>query len=839
MEKNTIRIECNPYTKRVKYYWKNDSGENAWSDLAEIPTSPFSKSKPEYKNFSEATLAHKAYEILEQLDKQYNKGNNGLDIVIDGTTEDYEELKDVLESSFSESRMECYQGDSYILTAKETMPQIERIYSSLEKLLSSYDDDEISELIAKYTETVRPEISICVMGLYSSGKSSFINSLIGKEILPSASDPATAKIYKISCEDSVWLDFEFDKVKYHIDFYEHGWKINVSPDAELVNSILGAISNISGQESMVYEALKVLNEFAIAEGKERKDILEKEAEKEGKELDVYLGEHSIEELIKNNVIKEYRLADMISIAIPFCENTLLPIKSFKFVIFDTPGSNSEMHKEHVEILKKALADRTNGLPIFVTNADTLDYKDNAPVIELIEKMGTALDRTSTMIVVNKADEKSKSSLIQKREKTSELKVTSWKSSRIYFVSSIISLGMKKDNPIEQESWRDQEYADVFYNNYKKFDGTDARSLLELFKYNILPSNVENALLSIANSREGEERILWNSGIRSIEHEISTFGERFALYNKCAQAEEYLEKAISRLEEKLSSASANIDSKQKEIEEKIEGEVKTLEDSLSKKCNELKNGLDDDFLETVTKPVVSDYLDNDRIEGNITIAINSSEIHMSEWKKAGWKKSKRNLTERTRYIKRLVSEKFDDDIKQYAKDMNDRSEKFWDKGISDIKDELLEIVYNKTDYLTEEQKDIAKEVVMKSGVMNNTHDSLDLSGTGVEVKKMLWITWEEFNKTSAQTAYKTSLRIILEQKNNSITLDNTEEFNEWKTNLIDTLRVRLSDLNPDIIELNKQLNRSKEERTELREQLKQVNQAQQKIVELLSFKEAKE
>ena len=49
-------------------------------------------------------------------------------------------------------------------------------------------------LKSKFSEGVIP---ICVFGNYSAGKSTFINALIGREVLPSGGDPVTAKIYKI------------------------------------------------------------------------------------------------------------------------------------------------------------------------------------------------------------------------------------------------------------------------------------------------------------------------------------------------------------------------------------------------------------------------------------------------------------------------------------------------------------------------------------------------------------------------------------------------------------------------------------------------------------------
>lgn len=834
MAYNTIRIESNPYTKEVRYFWKNDDGEE--SNLADNKTSPFARSKSRYKEFSEATIAHKAYDILEQINTVYNKGNNGIEIVVDGTVDDFNEFKNVIDSSFQGSGMICKQGDMYILSAKEAMPQIENIYSSLERILSEHFDGEIKDLIARYTETVKPEVSICVMGLYSSGKSSFINSIIGKEILPSASDPATAKIYKINCDNSVWLKFEFDGVEYHIDFGENEWKINVSPDAEIVENIIDEINKEKNRDRQLYATLSVLNQYAIREGKERQNQIEQMAEKDGISLSEFLDKNSITDLVEKGLIEEYKLADLIEIGVPFNTNTLLPIKDFKFVIFDTPGSNSEMHKEHVEILKKSLADRTNGLPIFVTNADTLDNTDNAPVINMIETMGSALDGTSTMIVVNKADEKSKNALMQKREKTSELKVTSWKPSRIYFVSSVISLGEKIEDPIKPESWMDQEYADIYYDNYKKFDGSDERSLLQLYKYDILPQNIQDEIEKIVENSTTEENILWNTGIRSIEREISNFGERFALYNKCVQAEKYLEKAIEILKDKIKQTSEEVSKTHEEIEEEIEDAVKNLEKELNKKCDEEKEKLETNFALKIVGPATGTFLDLNRVSGVVKNVESIAQKNEKDWKESGLFKSAKNSTSYVRYVKKNISKKFDEDVVNYAKAINESSDNFWDVGIDQLKKDLLEVVYESPD-LTDEQKEIAKEAVMQVKKMFISHSDLKLGeGNGTVGKQILWIKWDEFDSAAAINQYRTSLKNEIERKNQGIIIDNSDSFSNWKTRMIDVLRAKLSILNPKVIELNKKLVHCQEMCDDLADQLKQAEKAKYEIGQLLIFRE---
>lgn len=59
------------------------------------------------------------------------------------------------------------------------------------------EDPVIKENLAKFSETASNRVPLVVIGNYSGGKSTFINALIGKDILSSSDQPLTAKIYRI------------------------------------------------------------------------------------------------------------------------------------------------------------------------------------------------------------------------------------------------------------------------------------------------------------------------------------------------------------------------------------------------------------------------------------------------------------------------------------------------------------------------------------------------------------------------------------------------------------------------------------------------------------------
>ena len=103
---------------------------------------------------------------------------------------------------------------------------------------------------------------------------------------------------------------------------------------------------------------------------------------------------------------------------------------------------------------------------------------------------------------------------------------------------------------------------------------------------------------------------------------------------------------------------------------------------------------------------------------------------------------------------------------------------------------------------------------------------------------MWIKWYKFNSEDAGESYRTSLKSVIEGKNDSVKLENTKAFGEWKDKLIDLLEVKLSQLNPEVVKLNKELVYNQEIKEELDEQLKEVTKAQYDIRQLLSFREVK-
>lgn len=116
--------------------------------------------------------------------------------------------------------------------------------------------------------------------------------------------------------------------------------------------------------------------------------------------------------------------------------------------------------------KKSDGDLSNGLPIFVSEFNTLDSTDNDKLYQAINNM-KELDNRFTMIVVNKADAASlKKDGFNEDDQDRILSLAiprQMYAGGLYFVSSIMGLGCKERHEII-----DDHNAEIFEDQYNKY-----------------------------------------------------------------------------------------------------------------------------------------------------------------------------------------------------------------------------------------------------------------------------------------------------------------------------------------------------------------------------------
>ena len=788
---NKMRIICDPYAKTIDYKWF-DSSEADFVRIEEYSSELVSE---KYVN---ATIQNRAFEIVEIINRNYNRGNIGLEIDFIGNEDDYNDLCRVIDLYYSDSNITCVKNQAFYHGADYVMGEIKNKFSIVKSTLEEYQEESIIKLIQKYEDTIKPSVSICVLGLYSAGKSSFINSIIGEEVLPCGSDPTTAKVFKIYCSDC-----------YSVSFNINGKPCTFTFDDEII--IEGVEDNALKEE--IISRIKLYDNPAF-------------------EINEFISLINKDKLTDNESII---IGEIIDIQIPF-HNSTLPTEKFDFVIYDTPGSNSDTNKKHLEILESSLDSQTNALPVFLTTPDTMDSTDNEKLLSLIEKTGTALDVTNAIIVVNKSDEKGANALNNKREKCEDLKITKWKSTRIYFVSSIIALASKRTNPHDEDSWFDEDTFEIFDDKCRKYESGDRK----LYTYNIIDKSKELTLGE--EDLTLNEQLFYNSGLAGIETEIADYAQRYALYNKCLQAIDYLEQAIelcgreienaeAALNEQLDDISYRFDAKKRELIEKIDNErLNNLQISLQNS----KSTFDDLFQHyKKDKDLVYNYIPFDEIKS-------SKELEIYKDFEAQWDKYKK-LAESLRYDKSFalskmqtyVRNKYNVLLNDFSVLSNDTLDTFWKERTSVFKNTCQQLVMGE-DSLSDDQKTILDSVIFDMDDMTQEHMEFDLgenSAINMGILPILGLKDIYNNRKCCESLISEFTKVVTRRIEDVLT-ENGRHFEKWTAELIGKIKMELCKFNAELHDFELKIEAINKDIQNKKSHLELIERTRQYIGELL-------
>lgn len=105
MKRNAIRVVCNPYMNKMSYYFRNELKE--WDVLS--GNSPLSR-----RYFRNTSIAERSVEILHKIDEIYNRKNKGVDILFEGTVENYNLILEAIKNSFTDRDIRCKLGTTKI-----------------------------------------------------------------------------------------------------------------------------------------------------------------------------------------------------------------------------------------------------------------------------------------------------------------------------------------------------------------------------------------------------------------------------------------------------------------------------------------------------------------------------------------------------------------------------------------------------------------------------------------------------------------------------------------------------------------------------------------------------
>lgn len=793
-----IKITSNPYEKKIEYScWDNWAERWKLIDYANNKDSQLIS-----EELTSGFFPFKANVILDVIVKEFH--NNELKITFAGTEDEFNVLKEICKND-KYSSVTLIRAPESLENARDILPEIVDIFNEVKPLItdSVKDQSKIATDLEKFSEASNETIPICVVGNVSAGKSSFINALIGYEILPSGDEPLTARIYKISPSH-----FD-DRGKIKFQYQGHDVVVKFRGNNQDVTSDLGNHPLIQRIE----EVISPLDVFDLVKSVNRTLITINNFENEELEANV---------------------SDLIEIEVPF-NSTMYGRGKTDFVIFDTPGSNTASNERHIRVLKEAMQNMSNGLPIFVTEFNSLDSMDNEKLCKDIEAL-EELDSRFTMVVVNKSD---KANLPKDGfSQTDEDKILSMAipknlySGGIFFVSSVIGLGAKTKGEFDNEF-----YGEIFDDTVPRFEDPNHKRYKRLYMYNIMPEQLKKE--AIKESEDCDNLLLANSGLYCVEQEINSFAAVYSGYNKCIQSELFLSKVhdittdeISKaVDERVKSMEYRSSMLEKDKQELVKALERTTENQRVTNINEYKvfmksvlNGMDykidPDELKNAEVILKDKYKEVVANEGTSTNELSTDAFfdiipddkkilslkqltqNFDNWRR---KVAKENEVEQN-IRNQAVSELFGD-VKEKYKVSNDeihnilmeKSIEFWNSSIEKSRRALVDLVTN-SQVLDAEKKAALESLILSYEAMKFNEDSeikLDKNKFEIKLLSVFVLDPLNINRYKLCRAYNSEIDNSKAGNARNITVSHMRNYSAWLQALKEMLLNNIIDFNPTL------------------------------------------
>ena len=818
-----IKIVSNPYKNKITYKKWDEQGDD-W-----IPVNLHNDANSELlcTEYTDSFFPFKVKKIVDIIIRDYKLSSSKIEIVFEGTEDEFDELKSVCSSEYYENRVEVKQSALRLKNARDILPDVKNIFKLMKPLITetARDTEKIVKERKKFDDVSKEVIPLCVVGNYSSGKSTFINALIGYEVLPSGDESLTAKIHEIRPSDScnkATISFLYNGTKSVLHFEDDGYNIfsfnSTSPLFVKFNEAMQAVEEWNPVKRLA-KCLEIINYY----DKETHDEL---------------------------------LDDIIQITTPFNPNGVFGEKAERYVIFDTPGSNSATNDQHILVLKKAMANLSNGIPLYVSEYNTLDSVDNDKLCNEIKEM-EELDSRFTMIIVNKADVAN----LDKKHFSEEVVLNqaipkNIYSEGLYFVSSILGLGSKNEGKFEN-----RYYGKIYRTTSEDYNDPDSPYYTRLYDFNILPEQIKAK--SVARSEQAENLIYANSGLYWIENEINSFAEKYSSYNKCWQSLLFLRRVVDISFESIEEKKANLETSKNQRQRQLDTEKAVFVEKIESRNEELSNIYLDNYKKEMAelKPdvckhhSVSELQDLDakvteEVKSETNFALQQS-VKSESWKNLGSKikstvvddgisslgnsvkdisnmvkssfgKSS-DLRDAQENVERITADKIisvlTDDYKQTNDEaiavITEKSAVYWSARCQDIRQEMLNIVM-KAEEITEEKRNELSDIIIKYAepdlrvLKEIEFDKSDFQNFVIKLGNFRLFGDSKLNKVKLSRFYNSEIDFSIDMIVNSVQDAHILSFNLWKYDLLQSIRGKITDLNSELKELCDLINRDTNE-----------------------------
>lgn len=494
------------------------------------------------------------YEDFEQMVEYYNKSKkNG---AIEITTTLLAELPD-MDATYREVKK---HGERSIRILEEHLKAIRDIPLDNEDAKKCVDDftkkidTAKSGIREKMDKMTNDHVNLCFAGVYSAGKSTLINAILGYQILPEAMESTTAKMFRIESpqlDTPVQIVFDIkDGAENHgviLSWNEKSrcFVFGAGPNEENATrrAIRGVIDENRGEEQhrQVYKILEALNS--------RKDV--------NANIEVHF-------------------------PVP------LDSEHVQFVIYDTPGTDSNF-KEHQGVLQDALSEQTHSILVFVAAPTKMEGEGNHTLLSYLkaaEKKDskTSIDLGRSLFVINWADSIKASDRVRLQSEKIQLKggdfAIDLSGKKLFFTSAKLAyaarakiLGVQIDEEDEEslEETRnkiDKERAQYFRQNRSAASEYATQKMLETSAAALEKAKKDGDTLSA---------VLICSGLYALGEEIKTYGKKYATAVRAFAIIDSVDAVLAEMKEDIK----DVEKKNKENLDEIDKEIATLSEEIER------------------------------------------------------------------------------------------------------------------------------------------------------------------------------------------------------------------------------------------------------------------
>lgn len=845
-----IRISCDPYKKETSFATYN-AVEDEWVqiNLNNNPNSKLLSSK-----YEQGFFPFVVGDIINDIKTEYGTKDEAIELYFEGTDEDYNDLEKVCTETEKTGELIICKGEKNLNSVDEVQEEIVSVFNDLRDIieLKEYSSNEVKNNLIKFSEATKEIIPLCVIGNVSAGKSTFINSIIGKEILPTGDVPVTSKVFKIiQAQEKDTLSIRLNNHgKLVIYFDEKGYRFE-------------------GQGN---------NDFLIEEINKELETVEKPD----------LVEYINRALLVINRLEVEKTSDLIEVTVPF-NGKVWEETNAKFVILDTPGSNAAANIDHFEILEKAMEGLSNGLVIYVSEYDSLNSNDNMSLFEKVRGM-KALDDRFSIIVVNKADENDlPKEGYYSQEKEKEILGIIPKglySEGVFFVSSVMGLGAKTNG-----EFISRHLKKIYRKTEFLFLDKEDEDYTVLYKYNIMPSQLKEKMIKDAEE-SNESLVLINSGLYSVEREVQNFADNYACYNKCKQSSMYLDNIIEHINKDINKAvderqgmvqnlTNTLEQEKKELI--IEVENKAINESkdyiyeykirLNNKSEEIKPTFDSEKIKSIEREIFEqqkeefDFEDKgddikeslEDLKDNLIENVGDlfSDMNKSTLKKLGktlkddvksavdnvdeWNETRKKVEKEAA---KLLWEREKEDYKMFAtsagKRMENYSMDFWNNKAEELRRGLSDIVIG-TPALAEDKKITLSKIILdyKEIAFDSFSDisaEVDDFVKKIKVGNVKWLSAEKMDVRKAVNFYNVKFEEFTDNAKEEISKNHRNAFREWKNNLLTTIVENIVDINDNLSETQQKINVENEIIEKLNKHMQAIRVGKKRIDNMMAWQE---